>query len=273
MEYCLSSLHELDAFLKRGRVLIATGYEEALLPASAVTGAPVIAAAAREVASRIVRSSRATLAVLSGKSVSELRTRVPEGVICSGNYGLEIAGAGFDFVHPQASSFRAAVAELCEAISSVSKEWRGVFVEDHGFSAVLNYGKTEPANHHRILLAARRCASRFGQKFSLRAAAKALEICPRIGWDKGAALAAIIHRFGPFDSCLCIGDSRSDEAMFRANIRGFNVKVGSEGPTLAQRFLCDPADTAILLEHIAGVLEGGSREGLSAAAVPAASIT
>jgi trehalose 6-phosphate phosphatase len=264
MENCLSSLDELDAFLKGGRVLIATGCEGALLP-PAVPGAPAIAVA-RDVAARIVRSSRATLAVLSGRSVSDLRNRVPDGVICSGNYGLEIAGAGFNFVHPQASSFRAAVAELCDAISSVSKEWRGAFVEDHGFSAVINYGKAEPASHHRILLAARRCASRFGQKFSLRSATKALEICPRIAWDKGTALAAIIQRFGPFDSCLCIGDSRSDEAMFRANVSGFNVKVGSDGPTLAQRFLCDRAETTILLEHIAGVLEAGSPEVLSAAA-------
>ena len=49
---------------------------------------------------------------------------------------------------------------------------------------------------------------------------RALEIGPRVPWDKGKALRCIRANEGPFDACVCVGDERTDESMFRANEKG-----------------------------------------------------
>jgi trehalose 6-phosphate phosphatase len=140
--------------------------------------------------------------------------------------------------------------------------WPGAWVEDKGLSATLHYRNVDTPLTSSLLFSVRRRLSEFSGSFAYRAGKKAFEIRPKVGWDKGSALQYIQERTGPFDLCICIGDDRTDESMFRANPGGINVRVGCGRPTAAPFYVTDPAETGNFLDHVAASRAGAVGSGL-----------
>jgi trehalose-6-phosphatase len=63
-----------------------------------------------------------------------------------------------------------------------------------------------------------------------------------------------------FDACICIGDDRTDETMFRANSGQSNVRIGRSGPSLASLFISDTTETKASLERVLQQLGSGGAE-------------
>src|SRR5271154_5223995 len=211
-----------------------------------------------EVLRRLSTSNCIHFAVISGRALSDMARQVPAQTTVAGNHGLEIRGNGFAFEHPGARELRPCLALLCSALSEAVRPWPGAWVEDKGLSATVHYRKVSPQQQSSVLMAARRCAGTFGGKFALRSGKKALEVRPNISWDKGQALNYIRDQAGPFDMCICLGDDRTDETMFRANPEQFNIKVGLTQPTDASYHLSDPGEVAVFLSHVFDVCERGA---------------
>lgn len=260
MKYCLAHLNDFDRALKKGRTLLAVDFDGTLCPIASHPCDARLSAAMVETLRRISQCSQVTLAVLSGRPLDDLRRRLPCRFICAGNHGLEIAGPGICFEHAGAVELRSNLNRLCEALSDAVRKWPGAVVEHKRLSATLHYRNADPRAHYGIRFEARRCASKFGRAFSMRSGLKALEFCPRVEWDKGAALEFLRQKLGHTGASICIGDDRTDETMFRANARGLNVHIGAGRPTSAEYFLWDPSETAIFLEHMVDVLYAGETE-------------
>ena len=63
--------------------------------------------------------------------------------------------------------------------------------------------------------------------FGLRSGRAALEIYPRLGWDKGSAVKYIARMLGLERALpICFGDDTTDESMYRALPNGITVNVG-----------------------------------------------
>jgi trehalose 6-phosphate phosphatase len=254
MIYGLSILPEIDAMLRRSRrVLIASDFDGTLCPIAETPADVSLAPGTLTMIHNAMACERLKLAVISGRALADVAQRLPAGIIFAGNHGLEITGCGIRFEHDEAKQLRSQIAAACEYLREAASDWPGALVEDKGLSATLHFRRVDRRLHSLLLFTARRTLGSLGPKIALRIGNCALEIRPRVPWDKGAALGYIHEQAGPFDSCICLGDDRTDESMFRAECSRLSIRVGHTVTTSATHYLSDPADVAILLSHVIAV--------------------
>jgi trehalose 6-phosphate phosphatase len=268
MRRALGFLPALDACLASGdRVLIATDFDGTLCPLAAMPAAACVPPPMREVLGQMLCSGRLTLAVLSGRALSDLAARVPVPAILAGNHGFEIRGPGIEFEHAEASRWIPQLAAAMDAVRESIAHIAGAWVENKRLTATVHYRQTAPSNHVAVTQAVRRCISRYGATFSLRAGKQAIEVYPRCGWNKGSALTWIREQFGLAGSpCICFGDDRTDESMFAVNAGFPNIHVGPADRTLAQHSVYDYVDLLAVFAHLAHTAQSAD----SAAAVSGA---
>lgn len=260
MKYCLSMLREVDTVLRGpGRVLIATDFDGTLCPIADTPSEVHLRPATLEILRHATTCPRLTMAVISGRALADIRHRLPLNMVFAGNHGLEIAGGGIIFEHDGARQVRPAVAGACEALTGLLPQWPAAWVEDKGLSATLHFRQVDQRHHNTLLHAARHCVGAFGPQLSLRVGKRALEVRPKVQWDKGSAFEYIRERAGPFDACICLGDDRTDESMFRANRGQLNVRIGCALGSAATHYLSDPTEAIILLSHIVDICGSQSR--------------
>jgi trehalose 6-phosphate phosphatase len=251
MKHYLSTLSEIEnAVSSAGRILIACDFDGTLCPIEKSPDGVMLSDAATETLWKLIDAD-ITLAIISGRSIEDLAERVPFDIILAGNHGLEIHCDGIDFKQPTAVSRESDVRAACEVLKPIVRNRPGAWVENKGLSATVHYRNVESSDIRPLLFAVRRRLSEFGTKLAFRAGKKAFEIRPAVGWDKGSALEYIQTRKGPFDLCICIGDDRTDESMFRANRGQLNVKVGCSGFSAATQYVSDAHEAITFLDHIA----------------------
>jgi trehalose 6-phosphate phosphatase len=234
------------------QVLIATDFDGTLCPIAdspeQVRVAPEMIAALR----RLVQSPRICLVVITGRSLADVSSRLPVDAVFAGNHGLEIRIDGKDFQHRVARRLRPDLAVVCKFLREVIQPWQGCWLEDKDLTATVHYRNVESSERAGLVQAVTKTVEPLRSQFILRRAKKALELCPKVSWNKGDALKYIRRKLGPFNACFCLGDDDSDEAMFKANRTQWNIKVGY-GPSSAQFYLPDSsAVTTFLASFTAG---------------------
>ncbi len=261
MKYCLSMLCELDAMLAgKNRVLIASDFDGTLCPIAGSPSEVQLAPAMLEVLRRTAACPRLSLAVISGRALSDIQCRLPFNIFFAGNHGLEVAGGGLAYEHSGARQLRSSVSGACRILSDTVRQWPGAWVEDKGLSATLHFRQVDQRHHNPMLFSMRRSLGALGASLSLRVGRQALEIRPKVPWDKGNALRYLLEKAGPFDACVCLGDDQTDESMFRANSGQMNIRIGrSASRTAATHYLLDPAEVAIVLSHIVDLCAAGAQ--------------
>ena len=261
MTYCLSVLSEIDAMVRRShRILIASDFDGTLCPIAETPSEVKLTSGMLALIHTTIDCPRLKLAVISGRALDDIAKRLPSGLILAGNHGLEICGGGIDFEHLEARQLRPLIADACERLRAVLPAWPAAWIEDKGLSATLHVRRVDQRHQNPLLFTARQALRGIGGKIALRLGRCALEIRPKVSWDKGAALSYIHQKAGPFDCCICLGDDRSDESMFLAECSRLSIRVELTGATSATHYLSDPGDVAIFLSHIIAVCnaEGSS---------------
>jgi trehalose 6-phosphate phosphatase len=264
MNYCFSTLPEIDPVLRAAqRILIATDFDGTLCPIVDVPSQASVAPATLEILQQAADCPRLTLAVISGRALADVKRRLPLDITFAGNHGLEISGGGLEFENAEARQLRPVLAAACEVLSDVVRGWPGASVEDKDLSATLHFRNVDRRRHNSLLFAARHSLGSFGSQLALRAGNRALEIRPKVAWDKGSALQYIWASAGPFDTCISIGDDRTDETMFRANRGHLNIRVGCFSGSAATHYVSDSAEVALLLSHVIDVCNSDALPRLS----------
>lgn len=256
MRPALSLLPELDAELRRGsRLLLATDFDGTLCPIAPTPVGLTIPPLMLEVLRQFVASGRVSLAVISGRALDDLASRVPLPAVLAGNHGLEIRGRGMEFEHPDARRLAPLLADANEALAATVVRWPGAWVEDKGLTLTVHYRQASGRDQAAILPAVRREMCRFGLAFGMRAGKQAIEIYPRVGWKKGSALRWIREHLGlESEPCLAVGDDQTDESMFTANADGPNISVGYNERSAARYYVMNHQELAALLAHLAGAV-------------------
>ena len=251
MRNCLSSLPEIKLMIHGARrILIASDFDGTLCSISASPSDVCVAPATLEILRQTIAADGLTLAVISGRALSDVRSRLPLNITFAGNHGLEIAGDGLAFEHAGARQLRPALGAACQVLKDALREWPAAWIEDKGLSATLHFRKVKERHHKAVLLAARRSLQPFGSQLALGLGNRALEVRPNVAWDKGYALRYIWEKAGPFDASICIGDDRTDETMFHANRGQLNIRIGCYGVTDATHYLSDSTEVAVFLSHL-----------------------
>lgn len=240
-------------------VLLACDFDGTLAPIVSHPSLAHLPASTASLLRDLVATERVVLAIVSGRSLPDLRERVHVPAILAGNHGLEISGGGIEYVHQEARARAHLIEEAQGLVEPCLQRYESSWVENKGLTATVHFRQVPAAQRYKLMWDVR-CAMRpFGLNLGMRAGKCSLELHPRVGWDKGHALAHIRQALGLKDSrCVVFGDDATDEAMFRAVPDEMTVRVGPAARTNATYFLPSPAAVSMVLEHSLEVLTANS---------------
>jgi trehalose-phosphatase len=196
------------------------------------------------------------VAIVSGRPLSFIRRVLRlRGMICAGNHGLEIAGPGVDFRHPEAVAARPALLKIKRAWQGLSGAFPGAIVEDKGMSVTFHYRQVRPSLQEDARQAAAAEALPAGG-LRLTAGKKIVEARPAVRWGKGDALRFLFDRWGcraGEDLPVVLGDDETDRDMFAVvGGEGLAVYVGrGSAPPEANARVGGPSTVTSLLEKAA----------------------
>ncbi|HYM91632.1 MAG TPA: bifunctional alpha,alpha-trehalose-phosphate synthase (UDP-forming)/trehalose-phosphatase [bacterium] len=197
---------------------------------------------------RMARSGRARIGIVSGRALDDIRLRVGiDELVYAGNHGLEIAGPGWTWTHPEAARSCEAVAACCRRVRQRLRGVPGAWVEDKGLTASVHYRGTPHRLVERVHVAVLEDVAQLPSgTLVVHPGKHALEIRPDVAWGKGDAVRWILTSFfgvaWPWEaSIVYAGDDRTDEDAFEALAdHAVTVKVGPASyPTAARYSLRD----------------------------------
>jgi trehalose 6-phosphate phosphatase len=248
----------LDKAAAQPRVLVLLDFDGTLVPIRSRPDLARVSAAQRATLSRL-NAGRLRLAMLSGRSVADLRARVnlPD-IIYGGVFGLEMREPGWHFIQPSARGFRRQLSATARRLRRLFDGFPGALVEDKGVGVCLHYRNVAPEHRDAFDRRVARARVRCPAGLRWRHGQRSWEVTPLVPWNKGRAALLLWRRLGrPF--LLAFGDDRFDEPMFRiAQGRGAALRVG-QGHTTARHRLADPAQVFLFLRRLVQRAGGAER--------------
>ncbi|MBI3975624.1 MAG: trehalose-phosphatase, partial [Armatimonadetes bacterium] len=217
-----------------------------------IVASPELAALPEEVKStlaHLARISRTLVAVISGRSLHDIRQRVGvEGLVYAGNHGLEIDIRGSVWTLPEAEPARELITEACRRLRRRLHSIPGVVIEHKGLTASIHYRQTPHPRVEAVRVAVLEEADRLATSIVVRQGKQVLELRPQVAWDKGAAARWMLTRvFGERwpsrVGVIYIGDDRTDEDAFMAlREDAVTIKVGAGSYPTAARYIAEHVD-------------------------------
>ena len=224
-----------------GRILLFLDFDGTLASITEEPARAQLSPAARTALTELSRRHELTVAVISGRRLSDIRARVGiPGIIYAGNHGLEIDSGSWSFRVFEATRLRPILLSLCRQIRDEVECIPGVLVEDKLLTLSVHYRLASDYDAKRVVRLVRAITATFSDWFKVTQGRKVLEVRPRISWDKGTAVTWIRQRLGNHNTlAIYVGDDSTDEDAFAVLRDGISVRVGSSD-TLAGYELADP---------------------------------
>jgi len=238
----------LSAIFRQQRLLLAFDYDGTLTLGPEAN--PDFAARVRSVLARLHRPPERHVAIVSGRLLRHLRAEVGvEGLIYSGNHGLEIEAPEFSHRTPLPADFRAVYERLRAALPAAA------VIEDKELTLSVNFGM-DWALRDQIMEAAEPWIAR--DEIRVYRNKYALDVQPAVDWDKGRATRWIQARLASLQPQPVyprfMGDDQTDETAFRAlRHDGLGVLVGQPRDSWASYYLPDARDVLEVMERISSL--------------------
>ncbi|AGB16137.1 trehalose-phosphatase [Halovivax ruber XH-70] len=227
-----------------------------------------------QVLARLHEAPDVTVAIVSGRSVLDLRSRVELPVTLVGNHGLErldrpsadtrgsdrsgptdsVAGASRPVVHPLAAAAIPRIEACAATLETVLAPLPNVRVESKRLTGTVHY-RTAPAPVAQLC---RRLTvdvvERVGdERLSLSHGDEIVEFGPAIEWGKGDAVELLRSEQPSGTRVLVCGDDTTDEDAFRSLRRSdVGVRVGERTRSAAQYRTESPSTVRAFLDRLAG---------------------
>ncbi len=198
---------------------------------------------------------RVSIAVISGRSLADLRERIGLELIFAGNHGFEIEGPGLTFHPPDLTGTRLLMLTLANDLSHQLAKIDGVLIENKGPTLSVHYRKVNVKMVATILGTVASVFTPYSRLLELHEGKKVLEIRPRVEWNKGKAAQWILeHVEDGRVIAVCIGDDTTDEDIFRSLPGSISIKVGKED-TAARYRISTPEEVRFFLQEILTVVQ------------------
>jgi trehalose-phosphatase len=215
----------------------------------------VLPAATRQALRELHQIPGATVAIVSGRSLADITSRVGiDGLIYSGNHGLEIEGPGFCFVHPRALALRDTLRSITEGLAARAAFLEGVEIEWKQLTASLHYRKASVFARRELVAILRNSPLGHDRRFVVTGGKKVYDIRPRISWNKGDAVRMIRDRENMGNALLILaGDDSTDEDVFSAFDDAISICVEPRHQTAARHTLANTEELRVFLSAVANL--------------------
>jgi len=225
-----------------GSILLMTDYDGTLTPIVDDPADAMLSRDVREQLVRLARSPRACVAVISGRGLEDLRSRVaiPE-LIYAGCHGLEVEGPELTFCHPDAIAQQAMVGAVGETLARRAPGVNGMRVEAKGLAVAVHYRHVAPDEIRRVEIELARAIREQGSRLKIFHGTKVIEVLPQVAWTKGECAEWIHERVGSTLPgrvlWLYVGDDWTDEHAFEVlSTRALTIRVGDLVPASKAAF-------------------------------------
>jgi trehalose-phosphatase len=215
----------------------------------------VLSYQAREILKRISHHSLFKLAIISGRSLSEIKTLVGlENMTYAGNHGLEIecpprycpkpSPKTTTFIHPIAKDFQPGLKRLEQRLRDRLASIDGVLIENKGLTLSIHYRlakETAVKKIKKLFLEAIE-SGEVRDNLQITEGKKVLEVRPPVEWNKGKAIEWLLEIYGKLGSLpIFAGDDITDEDGFRVlrKVGGISIFVGEDTASSAADYYLD----------------------------------
>jgi len=238
-DFFSQGLENLDAgFFSRTPRLLSLDFDGTLAPIAPTPSSVRLPVKSREILWALSLLPETKVAILSGRSLPDLRERVGvSGLVLAGNHGLDFSPLAAGWSISEFSGWTRQVSQVRSRLEPLLRHWPGAILEAKGPDLSLHYRLMEPARAERLIPQA--LGALEGLPVVSRRGKCVLEIRPEGAPGKGEALVRMANRYLGRKKgwcCVHVGDDDTDEEAFSALRRmgggGLGLKVG-EGPTLA----------------------------------------
>lgn len=213
------------------RLFLGLDFDGTLAPHVDDPSAATPTAENRRVVEALSRRNGVDIAVVSGRALDDVRTRVGIADIgYAGNHGLELEGAS-PLSDPDAT--RSMIQSVCERLEARLADCE---IQDKRITATVHYRTVDRENiESRVRSVVEAVvedienASDDSTGLRWTPGRNIVEIRPAIDWDKGDAVERFVRRCPEECLPMYVGDDTTDEDVFRAiEPEGIGVHVGSD---------------------------------------------
>jgi trehalose-phosphatase len=200
---------------------------------------------------------RYPVAVITGRALSDVQTRVPiRRISFAGNHGFESRIAGKRYFTRVPAPIVRARDKAGRRLASLQEKYKGLYFEDKKFTLFVHYrhvAAAEVASARRDIFRAVRDAGK-GRLLRANEAIQGVSILPAVRCNKGTAAwemyASLAGRKKPVP--VFIGDDVTDEDAFRALKRGITIRVGKSSGSAARYYFKSRSGVDGFLKAMAG---------------------
>lgn len=177
---------------------------------------------------KLQASPRIVLAFLSGRSVSELRSKTAlENAIFAGNHGTEIEGGGLSRTDGLAASCRSDLVDVLSCLKRYVRRLPGIAVEDNGLSLTVHGTIGESSERLKAADLLNALVHRRPRLY-LSERPEGWDVRVRASWDKGHAIGQIIdHLRIPACSMVYLTGAETDECALSNLAASHTFAVGN----------------------------------------------
>jgi trehalose 6-phosphate phosphatase len=238
---------------ERPSLLCCLDFDGTLAPIADDPAVPELTEANRAALSSLAATDRVDVAVVSGRSLADVRTRVDvPGVDYAGNHGLELDIDGEESTHPLAAARLPTVRRVRDELAPRLAPLTGCTLEDKRLTLTVH---TRGASQADATLARKRTRTVVdavaGDDLHVSSGKRVLELRPAFPSGKDLAVRLLEEHAGDDTLVVAVGDDTTDEAAFRAVAPdGVSVHVGDGADTAADYRVDGPAGVANVLRWL-----------------------
>ncbi len=242
-----------------GQVLLGLDYDGTLTPIVEDPSQARLGPETREVLRALAARPNISVAILSGRTLDDLRTLVGlDGLIYAGNHGMDISGPGLRFVEAAAVAELDYLEPLAQTLACQLQPFPGAFVENKSLTISVHFRRVAPHQRDHLQGVVDNTLAEAKHHFCLTQGHKVWEIRPQVDWDKGQALRWIKDQLGYREALVFyLGDDETDEDAFDALPGEVTIKVGDPMDTCARFQVASPDDVREFLHWLLGEQTSG----------------
>jgi trehalose-phosphatase len=259
MEYLFSHWNKLKNRLNDKSLLLFLDYDGTLTPIAETPEKAVISQAAKDLLNKLSKKSHCSVAVISGRSLSDIKGLVGlKDIIYAGNHGLEIEGPKIKFESQVSPRLKSVIRHIYKDAVNKFSQFKGVLIEDKGLTISIHYRLVDGKDIQAFLSIFKEIADPYivRDKIKINSGKKVYEIKPPVMWDKGKVVLWLLARqqFLSGENKIFpvyIGDDITDNDAFKVlKDKGLTIFVGEPNVSDASYYLKNTEEVTECLSRI-----------------------